>query len=265
MSIQKIRTIISKEWSEVFKNRLVLFTVAFLPLIFLALPIITLVITQGFAGEATSAMNSQDMEFFGELCMGLEEMDCASLYMLNLYTLMFMMIPVIVPVTIAAYSIVGEKTSRSLEPLLATPITTTELLLGKILAACIPAVLITWIAFLLYVLSAWLLVSAEVFALAMDPMWLIAIFVVGPLMSLMAVSVAVMVSSRVTDPRAAEQLAAFVILPIILLILGQSMGWLIVDARLVLVLGLLVLLADVVLVYLSVKSFQRETILTKWK
>lgn len=263
--MQKIITIISKEWSEVFKNRLVLFTVAFLPLIFLALPIITLVIMQGYAGEAASAMSAQDMAFFGDLCLGLAEMDCASLYMINLYTLMFMMIPVIVPVTIAAYSIAGEKTSRSLEPLLATPITTTELLLGKMLAACLPAVLITWGAFLLYMLSAWLLVSEEIFRLAMDPMWLVAIFVVGPLMSLMAVSVAVMVSSRVTDPRAAEQLAAFVILPIILLILGQSMGWLIVDARLVLLLGLVVLLVDVVLVYLSVKSFQRETILTKWK
>ncbi len=265
MSTQKIKTIISKEWAEVFKNRLVLFTVAFMPLIFLALPIITLVVTQGYVGEPSSPMNAEDMEFFVDLCLGLDEMSCASLYMLNLYTLMFMMIPVIIPVTIAAYSIVGEKTSRSLEPLLATPITTSELLLGKMLAACIPAVLITWGAFLLYMLSAWILVSEEIFRLAMDPMWLIAIFIVGPLMSLMSVSVAVMVSARVTDPRAAEQLAVFVILPIILLILGQSMGLLIVDARLILLLGLGVLLLDVVLVYLGVKSFQRETILTKWK
>ncbi len=264
MSIQKIKTIISKEWAEVFKNKMVLFTVAFMPLIFTALPIITLLAMDSFSDEMSS-VNSGDMAFFGELCGDLDEMACTQLYMINLYTLLFMMIPVIIPVTIAAYSIVGEKTSRSLEPLLATPITTTELLLGKMIAACVPAVLVTWIGFVIYMAGVWLLVPEELFRRALEPMWLVAIFLVGPLMSLMAVSAAVMVSSRVTDPRAAEQLSAFVILPVILLILGQSMGWLIVDARLVLLLGLVVLALDVLLVYLSVRTFQRETILTQWK
>jgi len=59
----------------------------------------------------------------------------------------------IIPVNIAAYSVVGEKTTRSLEPLLATPITTAELLIGKNMAAAIPAVLATWAGFLLYLLA----------------------------------------------------------------------------------------------------------------
>ena len=50
---------------------------------------------------------------------------------LSLFMFMFMIIPVAIPVTIAAYSIVGEKTTHSLEPLLATPITTSELLVGQ--------------------------------------------------------------------------------------------------------------------------------------
>ena len=51
---------------------------------------------------------------------------------------MFMLIPLFIPVNIAAYSIVGEKTTHSLEPLLATPISTGELLAGKNLASVIP-------------------------------------------------------------------------------------------------------------------------------
>lgn len=263
--MNKIKTIVSKEWTEVFKNRIVLFTVAFLPLIFTALPIITMVAMDSFSAEMMASSSGEMEAFAGELCRGLDDMTCTEVYMLNLYTLMFMLLPVIIPVTIAAYSIVGEKTSRSLEPLLATPITTTELLLGKMIAACVPAVLVTWIAFLVYAMVMWFMVSAEVFALAMAPMWLMAVLVVAPLMSLMAVSAAVLVSSRVADPRAAEQLSAFVILPIILLILGQSMGLILIDARMILFLGVLVLILDVILVFMSVKLFQRETILTQWK
>lgn len=264
--MNKMKTIIGKEWAEVFKNRIVLFTVAFLPLIFTALPVITLVIMGSFTDDIMPSSNIGEMEaFVGDLCLGLDDKSCMELYMLNLYTLLFMMLPVIIPVTIAAYSIVGEKTSRSLEPLLATPITTTELLLAKMFAACVPAIVVTWVAFFIYAVMMWFTVSEEVFRLAMAPMWLIAIFIVGPLMSLTAVSAAVLVSSRVTDPRAAEQLSAFVILPVILLIIGQSMGLILVDASMILLLGVVILILDIIMVSISVKAFQRETILTQWK
>jgi len=262
--MNKVKTIISKEWAEVFKNRIVLFTVAFLPIVFLALPIITLAAMGSFEDEMS--VSSGEMEaFVGDLCQGLNDMACTEVYMLNLYTLLFMLLPVIVPVTIAAYSIVGEKTSHSLEPLLATPITTTELLVGKMIAACVPAIAATWTAFAIYAGVMWFMVSEEVFKLAMAPMWLVAVFIVAPLMSLMAVSAAVLISSRVSDPRAAEQLSAFVILPIILLLIGQSMGLILIDARMILLLGVLVLVLDVILVTMSVKLFQREIILTQWK
>lgn len=263
--MNKIKTIVSKEWSEVFKNRIVLFTVAFLPLLFMLLPIITLVAMDSFSDEMAATSSGEMEAFVGELCDGLDDMACTEVYMLNLYTLLFMMLPVIVPVTIAAYSIVGEKTSRSLEPLLATPITTTELLMGKMIAACVPAIAVTWAAFIIYAAVTWFMVSEEVFKLAMGPMWLFAIFIVGPLLSLLAVSSAVLISSRVTDPRSAEQLSAFVILPIIVLIIGQSMGLILIDARTIFLLGLFVLALDVIFVTLSVKLFQRETILTQWK
>ncbi|MCB8985636.1 MAG: ABC transporter permease subunit [Ardenticatenaceae bacterium] len=263
--MKKIQTIIRKEWAEVFKNRLVLFTVAFLPLILTALPLITLALTKSYAGDLSSSMNTGSTEFFGDMCNGLSEADCTAVYMLNLYTLMFMILPVAIPVTIAAYSIVGEKTARSLEPLLATPISTGELLVGKMIAACVPAVAVTWLAFLIYAISARFMVNAAVFAEAMKPMWWLAIFVVSPLLTLLAVSVAVMVSSRVTDPRVAEQLSALVILPLILLVVGQSVGLILINEQIILLIGVLVAIADAVLVYLSVKLFQREAILTRWK
>jgi ABC-2 type transport system permease protein len=176
-----------------------------------------------------------------------------------------MILPVAIPVSIAAYSVVGEKTARSLEPLLATPITTLELLLGKALAAVTPAVTATWLGYAIYVVGVRLLVNDVVFSYMLQPLWFIAIGVVSPLLALMAVSFGLMVSSRVSDPRVAEQVSAVVILPLVLFIVGQSVGLILIDQRTIILMAIVVALIDIILIYFTVKLFQRETILTRWK
>ncbi len=263
--MDKIKTIIDKEWSEVFKNKLVLFSVAFLPLMLTALPLITIYSMQGLTSAEMATTQETPDTFFGDVCVGLNEGDCTMVYMLNIFTLLFMVLPVMVPVTIAAYSIVGEKTTRSLEPLLATPITTLELILGKAAAAVLPAIAVTWISFGIYLLGARLMTNVTVFARLIDPMWLMAVFLVGPLLAVLAVCAAMMISSRVSDPRTAEQLSGAVVLPIILLLMGQSFGLFLLSSELVLVTAVVLIILDAVLFYLTIKLFQRETILTRWK
>ena len=260
--MDKIRTIISKEWAEVFKNKLVLFTVAFLPLILVAMPLIMLAVT---GGDMSQEVDELPTSLVGTMCVGLDEWECLQLYMMSIFTIMFMILPVMVPVTIAAYSIVGEKTTRSLEPLLATPITTLELLTGKMLAAVIPAILVTWATYLLFLIGVWYFTSPAVFTALLAPMWLLAILVVGPLLALFSVSIAIMVSSRVNDPRIAEQLSGAVAVPIILLLVGQSVGFLLLSQELVIVVAAVVAVLDIGLVYLAIQTFERETILTRWK
>ncbi len=270
--MDKIKTIVDKEWAEVFKNKLVLFSVIFLPLLLTALPIITLASTQSLMAEemASASSPTDDLdelpdEFLGDMCVGLNEQDCTQVYLLNVFTLLFMILPVMVPVTIAAYSIVGEKTTRSLEPLLATPITTRELILGKAAAAVLPAIAATWLSFAIYLLSARVMTNEVVFARIMDPMWLLAVFLVGPLLAVLSVCAAMIISSRVSDPRTAEQLAGAVVLPVILVMLGQSFGLFLLSQELILVTAVVLIFLDAVLIYLTITLFQRETILTRWK
>ena len=149
--MDKVITIVSKEWAEVFKNKLVLSSVLFLPLILALLPLGMLYAFGRIEGMETELSDPEIMAFAGQQCAGLQPADCTLVYTLNLFMLMFMILPVAIPVTIAAYSIVGEKTTRSLEPLLATPITTVELLSGKIIAAVVPAIVATWVAFGIFV------------------------------------------------------------------------------------------------------------------
>ena len=262
--MNKIKTILIKEWAEVFKNRMVIFSVIFMPLLFTALPLIFLFATRDAGmSEVTSELPPQ----FAQMCA--EELtggQCFQVYMSSQMMLLFMMMPLIIPVNIAAYSIVGEKTTHSLEPLLATPITTAELVTGKNLAAAIPAVIATWLGFGVYAIGAWFLVqNVQMMRALFDPMWLIAVFIAGPLMAILSVNVSIMISSRVNDPRVAEQLSAVVIIPLLAVFFGQITGLFFINKTLVLLFSAALLLLDAGFVYLAVHLFQRETILTRWK
>jgi ABC-2 type transport system permease protein len=266
--MKKIRTIIKKEWAEVFKNRMVIFTVAFLPLLMTAIPLGIIYSTRGVGSATGNAINSQlPSEVTQSMCpSGLSGSDCFQVFMVSEFMMLFMLVPVAIPVTIAAYSIVGEKTTHSLEPLLATPITTVELLVGKCLAAVIPAILATYGAFGIFALGSWMIVANKALLLALlDARWLIAIFIVGPLLALLAVVFSLMISSRVNDPRVAEQISMIIILPVLAGFFGQVAGLFVLNKQIITVVALFMLLLDALMVYLATRVFQREQILTRWK
>ena len=266
--MKHIKTIILKEWSEVFKNRLVLFTLIFMPLIFTILPLVMLYFTgSGMAGDMGSVQAADiPAEFLAVCSSDMTSGECMQTYIMNEFLLMFMMMPVIIPVTIAAYSIVGEKATHSLEPLLATPITTAELLAGKSLAAGLPAILIGWASFGLFLIGLPILgVSPAVIVYITGPTWLLAVLVAGPLMAIASVNLAIFVSSRVNDPRVAEQISGVMIVPILALLFAQLAGIIVINVMTMLsFIGGMALL-DVGLIYLGASIFQREKILTRWK
>ncbi len=94
---------------------------------------------------------------------------------------------------------------------------------------------------------------------------MIAVFVVGPLLSVASVSFAVMISSRVNEPRVAEQLSGLVVLPLLGLFFGQVSGLILLDTTLIAWMAVGLLALDAVLLAFAVQLFQRESILTRWK
>ncbi len=152
--MDKIWEIIRKEWSEVFKNRFVLFAVAFMPLLFTIIPLVILY-SMGDSADINELANGMDAipNEYAHICGDLTGQDCAQYFILSQFLILILMMPIIIPVTIASYSIVGEKTTRTLEPVLATPITTLELLAGKALAGVIPAMGVTWLAYGVFIIG----------------------------------------------------------------------------------------------------------------
>ena len=96
-------------------------------------------------------------------------------------------------------------------------------------------------------------------------MWLVAMFVLAPLLTILAVNFGIIISSRVNDPRAAEQLGALIILPLLVLFIGPLTGFIMLNSTTFWLSSAVVALLDMGLVYIGVALFQRETILTRWK
>src|SRR6185503_2903846 len=98
----RILTIIDKEWAEVFKNRIVFFTVGFMPLIFTILPLLILF----FSRNSTDSGALADLPpSFREACGNIDAAGCLQIFIINQFLILFMMMPLIIPVAIAAYSI----------------------------------------------------------------------------------------------------------------------------------------------------------------
>lgn len=125
--------------------------------------------------------------------------------------------PISVSLVIALESFVGEKERHSIEPLLSTPLTDGQLYLGKLLAAMVPPLLASYLGIVVYLVGIALRVGWRP-----EPVLLIQIVLLTTVQALVMVSGAVVISSQTTSVRAANLLASFIIIPMALLIQGES-------------------------------------------
>ncbi|HEX9076763.1 MAG TPA: ABC transporter permease subunit [Anaerolineae bacterium] len=267
MNLSRLRAVIGKELLEITKNRLLVFTV-FMPPLLLAFMPIGLFAALGGQMSNTNTSPDQIARYYG-LSPAFQEFSANELVQLIVFQqflVLYLAMPLIIPMTVAAFSIIGEKESRSLEPLLATPIKTGELLLGKSIAAVVPAVLATWLAYMIFIVGArFIALSDRVFAGLLNPMWFIAMLVLAPLLALLSVSIGVLISSRVNDTRVAQQIGGALVIPAVVLGLAQTAGLILLNAFTFIAGSVLVALIDAGVLYAATRLFQRETILTRWK
>jgi len=181
-----------------------------------------------------------------------------------LFAPFFLIIPLVSSTVIAADSFAGEKERRTIEALLATPLTDTELLVGKIMVSFVPSMMITFGAFALYILTVDLL-TFNMFSGVMllpNPLWLIFILAVAPAVAFAGIGLTVIVSQKVKGSREAQQLSGVLILPILAVIFAQIGGILFLDIPVLLILLTSFIMIDVLMVNLGVKMFRREQIVT---
>ncbi|MGD0805683.1 MAG: ABC transporter permease subunit [Candidatus Bathyarchaeia archaeon] len=187
--------------------------------------------------------------------------------LLPAFTFFYLILAGLIPTTLASYSIVGEKVEKSLEPLLATPTTDGEILLGKGISAFLPPMvaILGGSAIFMGLMD---LVTYDTLGYNFFPNWNtgIILFLMVPLATIMSVEWNVIVSSRVSDVRVAQQIGILLILPFGGVYVAGEIGIVQLGvANDLLIIAGIMLVVDAILLYVAKTTFRREEILTKWK
>lgn len=259
--MSRTQILLRKELLEIRRSRGLLLSMFALPIpmVAVALVLVNLVM------HVPSADLGELVRFYrvdlgsGDLRLGMVHFwirECAGL---------FLVMPLFIPVLISAQSVAGEKERRTIEPLLASPLTAAEIVLAKSLAAVLPAMVITLIAFVLFAvgvdLLAWPLARRP---LVPDESWLFALLVLAPLLSFFGNTITVLVSSRVSDSRLAQQISALIVIPLLGMTAVQFVGFVFLGPAFYVLFGLALALADGALFAVAVRMFDRQRILSRW-
>jgi len=191
-----------------------------------------------------------------------EQVLSVAVLQMPLYTIL---IPVMIAIYLSAFTIIEEKTRRTLEPLLATPARTDEILAGKAIVALAPAYIVTVICYFLVSVASFFIFGPQQTSILLSPLFIIAIIIITPLIGLLSFLLGVMSSARQTDVKSAQNTSLLIILPIFAIIGIQIAGFVVLNLAGILASAVILFLLDILLLKAAVKVFSRERILTDWK
>lgn len=241
MSGTRVRAVVQKELHELRRNRFVVVTMGVLPFVFLITPLVTLL------HIPASASGAEVKAAVGTL----------SLFML--------IIPLVIPPVMAAYSVVGERSQGTLEPVLGAPVTASELLLGKALAVFVPSVVIAYAIYFAAAITIRAAAAHVVGAVVWHAPQLLAQILFTPLLAAWSIWLGIGISTRASDVRVAQQLSTLAGLPLLAVTSLISFQLITPSVPLALGLALALLVVDVAAARVVAGLFDRERLVTGQK
>ena len=235
MSPRRIGAIFRKELREYRRNRSIVVTMSVIPIIFIIAPLVEIL---ALPAAASSALLSGDPL---AILLG---------------------IPALVPATIAAFAVVGERQQGTLEPVLTTPIRRDELLLAKALAALLPSLAVSFLVYGLFLAAVALLAKPAVAAAVFTGPDILVQVIFTPLLAAWSIWVGIAISARSSDFRVAQQLGSLASLPSVVVIYLIAYGVIPATPALALGLALLLLVLDGLGWRMASAAFDRERLLT---
>jgi ABC-type Na+ efflux pump permease subunit len=235
----RIRAVVRKELRDYRRKRAIVVAMIILPLIFLLQPVIDIFLVPAPAAGA-------NLNTFVVLPL---------LYML--------LIPVIMPATLAAYTVAGEREQGTLEPLLTTPIRRQEFIAGKAAAVMLPTLALSYAVFGFFLAAVRLFAHATIASAVFHqgPV-LLALFLFTPLVAGWAIVVGMAVSVRASEVRVAQQLGTLASLPIIAVVALLAVGVIHPTFPVALLFALGLLVVDVRALRIVSRMFDRERLVT---
>ncbi len=270
MRIEKALLVFRKDWMEVKRNWQILLPMLFIPLLFsIVLPTLLIILPGGSEPSSTNEMNSLIRALPPHIqrkFIGMSEREIVFyITVAYFFAPFFLIIPVMVSSVIASDSFAGEKERKTIEALLATPLSDSELFLGKVLVSFIPSMAVTISSFIIYstLINIYSIIALSGRLLLPNLTWLMLILGVAPALAFTSIGLTVLISTRVKGTREAQQISALLIIPIMILLFLQSFGVLVFEPTLVAILILVFGAVAFIIFKSGVRLFKREDILLK--
>jgi ABC-type transport system involved in multi-copper enzyme maturation permease subunit len=239
MSRRRVHAIFTKELREYRHNGFIISTMAIIPLVFILPPLIQIFLVP--PGASTVISKGGDL----------------LLYLIG--------IPALVPASVAAYTIVGERQQGTLEPLLTTPIRREEILLGKTLACLVPSLIISYAVYFLNLAIVELFAQPGIASALIKWPEIVVQVVFTPLVAFWSIWVGTTISAKVSDFRVAQQFGTLAGLPIVAMVAVVAYDVIAPTLRLAVIAGVVLIVADRIGWRVMALSFDRERLITSTK
>lgn len=183
----------------------------------------------------------------------------------NTFLFWFIILATVIPLALASYSMIGEKVEKTLEPLLATPLTDGEIILGKTLSAFIPSLLAVYLGAVVFMILIDIISFGQL-GYIYYPNWTAGAFllVATPIAGLLGTEYNILISVRVNDVRTAQNYGGAIYFPLFVIFILAEIGVVTLDARTILIFSAILLVVDIIMFYINRSLFQREEILTRY-
>jgi ABC-type Na+ efflux pump permease subunit len=268
---RQLKNIVAKEWKNSFATVSVILFLTLLPVLLAGQAAWIILASAGGGSDMTEEdlagvppVPAEELVVNREALDTLDPFERMNVFIFMQFPLYLLLIPCLVANGMSTFSIVEEKQTGTLEPLLAMPVKTSVLLWGKALAGAIPAVIATWVSTGLVFLVVHIFGPAYFSFFFLEPIWLIFFLLLTPLVALLCFALGVIASSRAQDAKNAQALSLVVILPLFGLITLQVLGVALFTPLWMLALSGGFGLAALLLMKAAVALFRRETILVRW-
>jgi ABC-2 type transport system permease protein len=267
-----INAIATKDLLEVRQNKAAWIPMIIVPLLFvIIMPLAMILIPTQMDVSMEALANDADLELFlanmpqglMQQLEGLNDTQAMLVIVLGMmFAPMFLMFPLMFSTIIAAESFAGERERKTMESLLYTPASDKELFFGKVMAGFIPALVISWGSFLVYVVvlnaAGWPIFGRIWFPIAT---WYPLIFWISPALALLGVSFTVLISSKTQTFMGAYQTSAALVILVVALMIGQVTGVVYLNVAVGLVVGLICWVVALVMTAVAIKNFNRSKLL----
>jgi ABC-type Na+ efflux pump permease subunit len=269
--MHKAWLVFKKDWLEIKRNWQVLLPIIILPIIFsVAFPVVLTFISNSpapdtGAGDFETLIASLPLAIQSELAHMTINQVIIYVMVLYFFAPFFLIIPIMASSVLGSDSFAGERERKTIEALLATPISDSELLLGKILVSFIPAMIVTVVSFAVYAAMVDVITFGLFNGMLLLPnaTFLIMIFGVAPTLALCSIGLTVIISAKVKGFKEAQQISVVLLLPVLGLVFAQISGLLVLGPAVLALLIAILAIVDIGIFYVGIRIFQREEILSK--